>query len=112
MSNAGAVQPKPTSLEAGEDVLDSLRAVTPPIIFAQLIERVEFGVRKYGTRLKTFNGRDVLLDCRQEALDGIMYSQQAVLQNIEGAEDLREEFVNLVERIMRLEKGQKNGNSR
>jgi hypothetical protein len=103
MSNAGDVQPRPMASEVGEDVLDSLRAVTSPTLFAELEARVEFGVRKYGTRLKTFNGRDVLLDCRQEALDGIMYAQQAVLQGIPQADALRNEFVHLVECIIRME---------
>jgi hypothetical protein len=103
MSNAGDVQPGPMAAEVGEDVLDSLRAVTSPALFAELEARVELGVRKYGTRLKTFNGRDVLLDCRQEALDGIMYSQQAVLQDIPGADILRYEFLRLAERVMRME---------
>jgi hypothetical protein len=90
--------------EVGEDVLDSLRAVTSPTLFAELEARVEFGVRKYGTRLKTFNGRDVLLDCRQEALDGIMYSQQAVLQGLPYADALRNAFIHLAQCILKMEK--------
>ncbi len=81
MSNdAQQVQALPTRNEKSQDVLESLRGKVPAEIFAQLEERVALGVRKYGSRLETNNGRDVLLDCVQEALDGIMYSAQAKLQ--------------------------------
>ena len=38
------------------------------------------GEKKYGTRLKTFNGRDALLDLQQEVYDAIVYAQQAKLE--------------------------------
>ena len=79
-NDAQKVQQLPTHGEQGQDVLESLRGKVPDDIFAQLEERVALGARKYGTRLETHNGRDVLLDCVQEGLDGIMYGQQAKLE--------------------------------
>lgn len=43
-------------------------------------ERAEFGKDKYGTYLKTDNGRDALLDAYQEAIDLVMYLKQALLE--------------------------------
>jgi hypothetical protein len=42
--------------------------------------RAQFGEKKYGTRLLTNNGRDVILDLYQELLDALMYSKQAELE--------------------------------
>jgi hypothetical protein len=41
-------------------------------------ERDNQGYLKYGTRLKTFNGRDPLIDAYQEALDLAVYLRQAI----------------------------------
>lgn len=83
--NASAVQNLPTTSERSVDVLDSLRDIMPADVFVELSARVELGVRKYGSRLKTDNGRDVAVDCRQEILDTIMYSQQGYLQSEPGS---------------------------
>jgi hypothetical protein len=99
MSNAGDVQSKPTSTNVSEDVLDSLRGKVSPEIFAQLSERVEYGERKYGSRLKTYNGRDVVMDCLQESLDGCMYAQQAILEGFP-AEELLQDFVSLSKKLI------------
>ena len=47
---------------------------------ADLIERAEAGLRKYGAYLTTHNGRDALWDWYQELLDGVMYARQANLE--------------------------------
>lgn len=80
-SDAGKVQQKPVMKGPGVNVLESLKARVPADIYAQLEERVQLGIKKYGMNLQTNNGRDALLDCLQESLDGIMYAQQA---NLEG----------------------------
>ena len=46
-----------------------------------LIERAEFGEKKYGTKLRILNGRSASLDCYQELLDAIMYAMQARMEN-------------------------------
>lgn len=45
-----------------------------------LSDRISFGEKKYGTRLKTNNGRDCLMDAYQECLDFIHYIKQAQLE--------------------------------
>ena len=42
--------------------------------------RIRLGERKYGTRLKAFNGRVALMDLYQEVLDAINYAQQCVIE--------------------------------
>lgn len=43
-------------------------------------ERHELGRAKYGVALQTFNGRDPIIDAYQEALDLVVYTQQARLE--------------------------------
>lgn len=43
-------------------------------------ERVEMGKIKYGTPLKTQNGRDALYDCYQELIDALLYIRQELLE--------------------------------
>ena len=42
--------------------------------------RAQFGEKKYGTRLKTNNGRNTILDLYQEILDAINYTKQGLLE--------------------------------
>jgi hypothetical protein len=58
-----------------------------------LIERAEFGLKKYGTYLRVENGRDARVDELQEILDAIMYDEQ---QNMQGADDAPDYFEKLV----------------
>ncbi len=39
------------------------------LVKRDLIARSEMGVKKYGEKLRAFNGRDALVDAYQEALD-------------------------------------------
>lgn len=87
MSEAAKVQQLPVSNPDSKDVLMDLRnaadyrgPILTPELYDQLYERVQLGVRKYGTRLQSHNGRSVTLDIRQELLDGIMYSHQGVME--------------------------------
>lgn len=47
---------------------------------ARLHRRVEQGHAKYGTYLKTFNGRDAIRDAWEEAADLVFYLTQAGLE--------------------------------
>jgi hypothetical protein len=49
-------------------------------LIAALGERMEYGVRKYGTPLQTHNGRDALVDAWEEALDLLTYLTQMRLE--------------------------------
>lgn len=48
------------------------------LVVSDLTERAEMGKVKYGTYLKTKNGRNPLIDAYQEALDLCMYLRQAI----------------------------------
>lgn len=50
------------------------------LVFADIIERDKKGKEKYGTRLQPFNGRNVLIDAYQEALDLVVYLRQAIFE--------------------------------
>lgn len=80
MSEATSQQTPPTEDSRSQVVLYALRDIVPAAIYAALEERAEMGLKKYGTFLKSFNGRNCLLDAKQEAYDLIMYGQQAVLE--------------------------------
>lgn len=49
-------------------------------VLKDIQERSDTGLRKYGVRLQTNNGRDALWDSYQEAIDLVMYLRQALLE--------------------------------
>ena len=49
-------------------------------VAGDLERRAEAGTKKYGTRLKTHNGRNAKFDAYQELLDFIDYSCQSRLE--------------------------------
>ncbi len=53
-------------------------AVVTDLVIADLEMRRKAGVKKYGTPLRTHNGRDSLIDAYQEALDLCLYLRQAI----------------------------------
>jgi thymidylate synthase (FAD) len=68
MTVATTQQPKPNG--DGADVTD--------LVLRDLQLRREAGTRKYGTPLRTFNGRDALVDAYQESLDLTVYLRQRI----------------------------------
>lgn len=104
MSKADQIQPLPFYQANSTDVLGDIEQEMqiqhlPAQIVAQLRERVALGEKKYGMRLVSFNGRNAGQDCLQEALDGIMYSQQMKLEGHPLADKLRALFVEAVNLI-------------
>ena len=51
-----------------------------PMVLADINARAEMGFKKYGTLLRTNNGRDALMDALQEAIDLVMYLRQAIAE--------------------------------
>lgn len=82
MNSAAIEQPAPSA--GREKVLPAaIRYVTNmgnEDMVADLEARAEMGYGRYGTYLRTHNGRDALMDCYQELLDGLMYIQQAMME--------------------------------
>ncbi len=58
------------------DICESVRA--------DIEQRAKIGERKYGERLRPYNGRSALLDAYEEALDLAMYLKQALVEQEEG----------------------------
>lgn len=82
MSAAIAEQPAPiTGIEAGAAVwpmvFESPGLALPDWLIDDMKERHELGVKRYGTPLRVWNGRDPLTDAYQEALDLVVYLQQS-----------------------------------
>ena len=50
------------------------------LVIEDLEDRRAFGRRKYGDELRTYNGRDALVDAYQEALDLCIYLRQRIEQ--------------------------------
>lgn len=59
---------QPTPKGEGTPIVD--------LVMQDLIDRKEFGNKKYGEPLKAFNGRNSLLDAYQESLDLCIYLRQ------------------------------------
>lgn len=51
-----------------------------PIVMADMHARHELGIRRYGTPLQPFNGRDALRDAYEEALDLAVYLRTAIFE--------------------------------
>lgn len=67
--------------------LDHLKEQQPPqpssgdcwlLVMADMEERRQHGIAKYGVPVQPFNGRDPLVDAYQEALDQCVYLRQAI----------------------------------
>jgi len=67
-----ASKPEPMPAKGNQAVL--------PELIQDLQDRAEVGIAKYGTPLETNNGRDALMDCYQEMLDGAMYMKQFMME--------------------------------
>jgi len=65
-----AATPQPAPTGDGADVT--------ALVIADLAARREAGTRKYGTPLRTHNGRRALVDAYQEALDLCVYLRQEI----------------------------------
>jgi hypothetical protein len=50
-------------------------------VCSDLTNRIEHGTAKYGTPLKTNNGRDAAIDGYQEVLDAVHYCQQDTMEH-------------------------------
>ena len=63
-------EPAPTG--TGKKVIDE--------VVMDLKARSCMGEKKYGTPLRTFNGRNAMIDLYQELLDCVMYAKQVLME--------------------------------
>jgi hypothetical protein len=75
VSPAVVVQPAPRKVRRHD-----VRHCRPvwDLVIEDMHHRNKCGAEKYGTPLLAFNGRDVLIDAYQEALDLVVYLRQAI----------------------------------
>lgn len=85
-----ATQQQPEPRPGGESVTDwllSYMGANAPthreILAADIEARREFGIKRYGTELRTHNGRSALTDLYQELLDACQYAAQDYLEKPE-----------------------------
>ena len=86
----------------------SIPADTPAVwdlVYADMQERDLMGEKKHGVRLQPGNGRDVLKDAYQEALDLVAYLRQSIYERDEQADiaTLEQENRQMRARMDRLE---------
>jgi|SRR5208337_1125085 len=83
---AAQVQPMPTGngIDVAIEAAADLRRMGHPELAEDIEARIRLGEKKYGTRLKSHNGRDAMLDLHQELCDALNYAKQL---EIEGRED-------------------------
>ena len=80
-SNAEERRVKTALTGVGEHQQQPLRndqACVQDMVIADIDERKRVGLERYGTLLQPFNGRDMLLDAYQEALDLAIYLRGAI----------------------------------
>lgn len=75
------------------------------LVFADMQERDLMGEKKHGVRLQPGNGRDVLKDAYQEALDLVAYLRQSIYERDEQADiaTLEQEVRQVRARLARVE---------
>jgi hypothetical protein len=56
------------------------RPAIQDLVAADVAERKQIGIKRYGTPLQAFNGRDALRDAYEEALDLCQYLRQALYE--------------------------------
>jgi hypothetical protein len=80
LDSLNAPQPAPTAGQ-GEElwplIYGNEALALPEWLVADMAERHRAGVAKYGVPLRVWNGRDAVVDAYQEALDLVVYVQQA-----------------------------------
>lgn len=99
---AHAAQPEPAPQGDGESVTDeAVRRLGDCEVSRMLIARREMGRAKYGTELRTHNGRDPWVDCLQEILDAIVYAVQANMEGRDVPDDVLVAFGALRDAVRR-----------
>jgi hypothetical protein len=79
---ATKIQPNPTGngVDIAVEAALALRSMQLDSLADDIEARIRMGEKKYGSRLRAFNGRDVFTDLGQEMLDAINYAKQAQLE--------------------------------
>ncbi len=67
-----------------------------------LERRIEFGIKKYGLPVSTWNGRDPTVDNLQEQSDGFQYAMQAHLERKDMMDLLTQALPYVIERDVSL----------
>lgn len=91
-----------TLRETAQYMGDTVRVKRLQAVYDDIDARAEFGKEKYGTYLRTDNGRDVLNDLQQENYDAIMYSAQLRMQGDVEASKWLETYIEIAVHLQGL----------
>lgn len=58
------------------------------LVIEDMKARKQLGIKRYGTALQAFNGRDALQDAYEEQLDNIVYTKQWMMEKAQIVEEL------------------------
>jgi hypothetical protein len=104
MLDSIATKQQPAPSGDGIIVLEQVLRRIGPVAYISLVkdlkDRAEMGFKKYGTYLRTNNGRDPQVDTYQELLDAIMYSMQTRLDGSRTAGQFFELLVSLAAQLV------------
>jgi hypothetical protein len=102
--DAAKPEPKPMGdgVDVGAKVSEYLRERRLFQMAGDLESRLTFGEKKYGTRLKSHNGRNALMDAYQELLDFLNYSMQGHIEGREGCLEVFQDAVRLTYKVQGL----------
>lgn len=89
-----AYQPQPAPKPAQGDVwAEIINDTIDPVLLPLYNARREMGIVKYGTPLQRGNGRDHLVDLREELLDAVAYATAA------GCHSMRRDLERLIREV-------------
>jgi hypothetical protein len=63
------------------------------LVMEDMKARKQLGIKRYGTALQPFNGRDALVDAYEEALDLAIYLRQALEEKRQREEDWKDGYI-------------------
>lgn len=105
--DAAAAEPMPVGngIDVAVVAAEKLKELGLNEIAEDIEARIRLGERKYGTRLKAFNGRNAWMDAYQEALDGVNYAAQVQIEGLDNGE-LFNKFVDITVYLAKKVRGQ------
>lgn len=90
-------EPRPGGVSVTSLVIRDVARSSTVLLQEAFLARRNLGIERYGTELKTNNGRDALTDAYQEGLDKALYLRQAIAEAVDAGERRR------LDRLYRME---------
>jgi hypothetical protein len=95
-------QPTGDGIDIATEAANDLRSRGLAQIAEDIEARIRMGEKKYGTRLRSHNGRNAMVDAYQELLDFLNYSMQGIIEGQEGSQSLFDRAVFLAQDVREI----------